>query len=202
MFQSFSVLLSYFQRWLVVYFILLYLLAIDVLIQKYWENGSELTEKHWYFVIYNILTHNSIWLYRDCNMKKYSSNFRKAGLWWFLLYSLLNIRKHLCEIARLDLFKKRCEENVLQFWNSWDKRAPEKSFWRILLLYWHFWFCGLKQERKTKEAIFFSTTSWQPLESKVIKHLMGNTHLLSMTGFLLSSLVRHPWNSLLTAYQL
>lgn len=60
----------------------LYLLDIDVLVQKYWENASELPEKDWCFM-------NSVWIANESNMRNYdSSNFQKAncGDFYFTVY--------------------------------------------------------------------------------------------------------------------
>lgn len=60
----------------------LYSLDIDVLIQKYWENASELPEKDWCFM-------SRVWVVSESNVRNYdSSNFQKAkcGDLFFTVY--------------------------------------------------------------------------------------------------------------------
>lgn len=60
----------------------LYFLDVDVLIQNYWENASELPGKDWCFM-------NSVWIFTWIHVKNYdSSNFQKAkcGNFCFTVY--------------------------------------------------------------------------------------------------------------------
>lgn len=114
----------------------LYLLGIDVRIRKCWENASELPERDWCFIINVWIVNESMWEITIL------VTFKK----WFLFYSLLNIRKQSCKISLYDLYKRGMKKSSV--FNSWDGKASEKCFQRIVLL----WFCEIKWERKAKET--------------------------------------------------